>query len=112
MNVVTSPKLPGQTAIASPDAKPEPFTVSVTLALPAGTFAGEMLVRVRSGGIVKVRGDDGAPPGFLAVITTVPGARSRLEGTSRQSMPNSHPIGPRSILGPMPVPFQESVAPC
>src|SRR6266853_1297601 len=93
---------PGRTQMLSPKAKPEPFTVSVKLALPAGTVAGEMLVSVRNGGIVKVTGDEAAPPGFAAVMFTGPGTRARLEGTV---------INSPGVYGPRLVPFHEIVTP-
>src|SRR5258708_34566931 len=87
----------------SPKTNPEPFTVSVKLALPAGTVAGEMPVSVRSAGIVKVAADDGAPPGFAAVIFTGPGTCARLEGTAGNC--------PGVVYGPRSVPFHEIVTP-
>jgi hypothetical protein len=110
-NVVERPKLPGQIATASWDVKPAPFTVSVKAALPVGTLAGEMLARLRSAGIVKVTGAEGAPPGFVAVITTGPGIRRRLTGTFTLRKPNPHSIWPRVIARLGSAPLHESTAP-
>jgi hypothetical protein len=65
----------------SPETKPVPLTVSVKLALPAATEAGDTLVSVRSEGTVKLKDAEGAPPGFVAVIVTGPGVPIRLNGT-------------------------------
>src|SRR6516164_6598059 len=86
----------------SPDANPVPLTVSVRSGLPVSTLAGEILVSVRSGGIVRTSGADGAPPGFTAVIFTGPGVCVRLEGTERDW---------NGVNVPRLVPFQETVTP-
>jgi hypothetical protein len=62
-----------------------------------------MLVNVRSGGTVRVKGDEGVPPGFVALTLTGPGVCMRLGGTVS---PTGEETGPRLV------PFQESVIPC
>src|SRR5471030_2669442 len=105
MNVVDRPKPPGQADTVSPEAKPVPVTVSVKLALPADTAAGAMAVTVRSAGMVRVKGDEGAPPGFVAAITTRPGSNPsmRKRGTATSLIESTTPRL---------VPFQASVIPC
>jgi len=102
MNVVERLKLPGQTVIVSPETKPVPLTVSVKLALPAKTEAGDILVNVRNGGMVIFMGCDGVPPGFVALILTGPGVCIRLGGRA-----TSDPL-----KAPRLIPFQEIVTPC